>query len=316
MRLTGGVFLDGEFRAPWSVISQIGPDDCAIFFPETASLPPPSHVIGYHFVRSGRLTCEVEGQPPHPVRQGEIVLLPRNERHVLHGPVRCTPVDGHELIEPAAEDGLFRIRWPGDGEATSIYCGFLGSTTPDNMLLKSLPSVMVIRLDDAPDSAWIRRSLDFAVHDLGRQSPEMVGKLAEVLFAEAVRRYVQALPPHETGWLAGLQDPAVGRAISIIHKHYADALTLEGLAGAAGVSKTVLGERFRALLGESPMHYCAKWRMQIAAGMLRHNRQNACSVAYSVGFNSEAAFNRAFRREFGMPPAAWQKEVSGNNTGD
>ncbi len=304
LRLSGGVFLDGELHAPWSIRAQVTPEDCASYF------AVPSQIIAYHYVRSGWLNCQVGDEPPVTVRAGEIVLLPRNDPHCLHGAVPAEPVDGSELVRPPEEDGLFRIRLGGDGERTAIYCGFLGSTTPENMLLRSLPSMMVIGIDDASESAWIRRSLEFAVHGLGRDSPEMVGKLAEGLFAEAVRRYIEDLPPQESGWLAGLKDPAVGRTIALIHRRFAEALTLEMLAQEAGVSKTVLGERFRALLGESPMQYCARWRMHVAADMLRNNRQNACSVAYSVGFNSEAAFNRAFKREFGFPPAAWQKSVS------
>lgn len=301
MRLSGAVFLDGEFHAPWSVRSQILPEDCALYFPEA------SHIISYHYVRSGWLTCEVERMEPVTVHAGEIVLLPRNEPHLLHGPVPAEPVNAHELILPADEDGLFRIRLGEEGETTSIYCGFLGSSTPENLLLHNLPSVMVIGLDEASRCTWIKRSLEFAASGISRDSPELVGKLAEGLFAEAVRRYIDALPPEDAGWLAGLKDPAVGRTIALIHQRYADALTLDILAREAGLSKTVLGERFRALLGESPMRYCTRWRMHVAADMLCKERQNACSVAYSVGFNSEAAFNRAFKREFGMPPAAWQR---------
>lgn len=304
MRLSGGVFLDGEMCAPWSIRSQIAPEDCAAYF------EVPSVIIAYHFVRSGWLTCEVDEGPPVTVRAGEIVILPRNDPHYLHGPLRCAPVNGRDLIGPADEDGLFRIRLGTDGEKTKIYCGFLGSTTPENMLLRLLPSVMVIAVDDAAESAWIKRSLEFAVTGASRDSPQLVGKLAEALFAEAVRRYVDALPDGQTGWLAGLKDPAVGRTIALIHRRFADALSLDVLAREAGVSKTVLGERFRTLIGESPMQYCARWRMHVAADMLRNNRQNACSVAYSVGFNSEAAFSRAFKREFGAPPAAWQRALS------
>ncbi len=315
MRLSGGVFLDGEFWSPWSVWSQIVPEDCAPYF------GIPSHIIAYHYVRSGELSCEVAGMEPVTVRAGEIVLLPRNDPHLLHGPEPGKPVNAHQLLMPPDEEGLYRIRYgrlDGGGASTRIYCGFLGSTTPENMLLTSLPPVMVIGLDDASDSHWIKRSLDFAVHGLSKDSPELVGKLAEGLFAEAVRRYIDHLPPEEGGWLAGLRDPAVGRTIALIHRRYADALTLDMLAREAGVSKTVLGERFRALIGESPMRYCARWRMHVAADMLRKERQNACSVAYSVGFNSEAAFNRAFKREFGMPPAAWQRTCrdGARNPGD
>jgi AraC-like DNA-binding protein len=306
MRLSGGVFLDGEMSGPWSILSQVTPDECSAYFPSA-----PSHIIAYHYVRSGWLECQVVGQDPAVVvRAGQIVLLPRNLPHVLHGPERSRPFNGKDVVEMPDNDGLYRVRLGEGGEKTSVYCGFLGSITPENMLLRSLPAIMVISLDDARESAWIRRSLEFAVHGLSRDSPEMVGKLAEGLFAEAVRRYIDALSPEESGWLAGLRDTAVGRTIAVIHDRYAEALSLETLAREAGVSKTVLGDRFRALLGESPMQYCARWRMHVAADMLRQDRQNACSVAYSVGFNSEAAFNRAFKREFGLPPAAWKRQQS------
>lgn len=301
MRLAGGVFLDGEMAGPWSVVSHMRDEDAARFFGA-----PTSYTIAYHYVRDGWLNCQVGDGAPVRVNAGEIVILPRNVPHFLHGPTPGPPVDGNDIIE-AADDGMFRVRIEGDGEKTAIYCGFLGSTTPQNMLLQQLPAIMVIGLDDAADSAWIKRSLDFAVHGLSKDSPEMVGKLAEGLFAEAVRRYIDALPPEGSGWLAGLKDSAVGRTITMIHSRFAEALTLDELAREAGVSKTVLGDRFRALLGETPMQYCAKWRMHVAADMLRHDRQNACNVAYAVGFNSEAAFNRAFKREHGLPPAAWQR---------
>ncbi|HEX8058459.1 MAG TPA: AraC family transcriptional regulator [Novosphingobium sp.] len=305
MRLAGGVFLDGEMAGPWSIISQVTPEEAARYF---LSAPPASHIIAYHYVREGWLECQVQGDDETVmVRAGQIVLLPRNLPHLLHGPERSEPVDGSQVVDSLDEDGLYRVRLEGTGQKTSVYCGFLASTTPENMLLRNLPAIMVVGLDDAKESDWIRRSLDFAVHGLSKDSPETVGKMAEALFAEAVKRYIDALPPEEAGWLAGLKDPAVGRTIALIHKSYAEALTLEALAREAGVSKTVLGDRFRALLGESPMQYCAKWRMNIAADMLRQERQHAANVAYSVGFNSEAAFNRAFKREFGLPPAAWQK---------
>jgi AraC-like DNA-binding protein len=304
MRLAGGVFLDGEMAGPWSVLSHLTPEDAEPFFPGA------SHVIAYHYVRAGWLTCQVGDDPPVVVRAGEVVILPRSGPHYLHGPIPGEPVNGHDIMQEPDEEGLFRVRIDGDGEKTAVYCGFLGSTTPENMLLRALPPLMVIGIDDAANSAWIKRTLEFAVRGLGKDSPEMVGKLAEGLFAEAVRRYIDALPPEEAGWLAGLKDTAVGRTIALIHHRYAEALSLETLAREAGVSKTVLGDRFRMLLGESPMQYCARWRMHVAADMLRRDQQNACSVAYSVGFNSEAAFNRAFKREFGVPPAAWKRSQS------
>ena len=304
LRLSGGVFVDGEFAAPWSVQSHFTPDDCAPFF------TPPPQLIAYHYVRSGALTCAVAGGGPVvEVAAGEIVLLPQNVPHCLHGP-RPWPrvIDPGAMFREVTSEGRLRVRGGGTGARTAIYCGYLGTNTPDHMLLQSLPPVLVIGAD-ATAGDWIVKSLDFAVRGLCGNSPEMVGKLAECLFAEAVRGYVAALPADERGWLAGLRDPAVGKALALIHRRYAEAWTLDQLAREAGVSKTVLADRFRALIGEAPMQYCARWRMKVAAGMLRDNRQNACSVAYSVGFNSEAAFSRAFKREYGIPPATWRREL-------
>lgn len=304
MRLSGGVFLDGEMAGPWSIHSKLREEECAAYCID------PAHIIAYHYVRSGWLSCQVGDGAPVVVRAGEIVILPRNVGHLLHGPVPGVPVDGHDIIQAPDEDGIFRVRIQGDGEKTAIYCGFLASTTPEHVLLKSLPPIMVISLDDASKSDWIRRSVEFAVQGLSRDSPETVGKLAEGLFAEAVRRYIENTPVEEAGLIAGLKDPAVGRTIALIHARYAEPITLDDLAREAGLSKTVLGERFKGLLGQSPMQYCAYWRMYVAADMLRNDRQNATSVAYSVGFNSEAAFTRAFKREFGLPPAAWQRQAA------
>ena len=137
----------------------------------------------------------------------------------------------------------------------------------------------------------------------------MLSRGSELFVGQAIREYLEHLPVESTGWLRGLADPAVTKALSIIHRRYAEELSVEQLAREAGVSRTVLGERFAELIGEPPMRYCARWRMRIAANMLREGKDNAANIAYAVGFNSEAAFNRAFKREFGEPPATWRKRV-------
>ena len=145
---------------------------------------------------------------------------------------------------------------------------------------------------------------------LAEQQPssEVVARLAELFVTQAVREYVERLPTGAKGWLRGLADPAVSRALSIIHTRYSEELDVELLARGAGVSRTVLGERFAELLGQPPMRYCAQWRMRVASNLLRDGKENTANIAYSVGFNSEAAFNRAFKREFGEPPATWQRK--------
>jgi AraC-like DNA-binding protein len=301
LRLSGGVFIDAELRAPFSVVSQVKPEHCGAHF------PVPRRIIGYHYVRSGSFKCVMQGMPPLVARQGAVVLIPRNQAHHLQSLDAGAPsVDSRMLVE---QDGaMLRIRGGGAGDTTLLYCGYLGTNVAENPLLDALPSMLVIDTG-AEAGGWIARSLDFAAEGLSGQSPEMVGKLAEILFAEAVRHYVAELPAEASGWLAGLRDPAVSRALSLIHARYAEGWTLDQLARETGVSRTVLAERFRTHLGESPMQYCSRWRMRVAADLLREDRHNACSVAYSVGFNSEAAFNRAFKREYGAPPATWRRSL-------
>jgi AraC-like DNA-binding protein len=299
LRLSGAVFVDGAFGAPFTVLSHMGPQDCGRFF------AIPRQMIAYHYVREGSMWCRIDDQPPVEVHAGEIVLLPRNPPHFVYGPQIETPRHCSEA-EIEAEGPMLRIRAGGEGPVTRTWCGYLGTDADDNLLLDSLPGMLIIAAD-AAQADWVAKSIEFAAEGLAARSPELVGKLAEALFAEAVRRYVASLPEDERGWLAGLRDPAVGKALALIHGRYGEAWTLDELARAAGVSKTVLAERFRALIDEAPMQYCARWRMKIAADMLRDRRENACSVAYSVGFNSEAAFNRAFKRQYGMPPATWRR---------
>jgi len=301
MRLSGCVFLEADFTAPWCVTASIDPDDCA------PALINPAHVIGYHYVREGRLVCHVPGERPIDAVAGEILIFPRSGAHLLGDELTERPVPAGELIHPAITEGLARIRWGGGGEKTSIFCGFLGSLTPPNMLLLELPPVLKVNILEGPRRDWLVSSLRYAADEVASGSPLVLGKLAETLLLEAVRRYMQELSPEDGGALAGLTDPAIGRALTLIHHRYAADLTTEQLAREAGMSRSAFAERFQALTGEPPMRYCARWRMRVAANLLREGKANAANVAFDVGFNSEAAFSRAFKREFNIPPAAWRK---------
>lgn len=301
MKLSGGIFLEAEFSRPWCVTSQMGPEDCAAFFTE------PAHVISYHYVVSGSFVCAVDDQPPVEVKAGQVMLVPRNEKHKLGSCLDQDAISTRDLIQPPSEGELLRIAWGGGGEPCKMYCGFLGTLTPINAFLLSLPSILVIDMEKGTRGAWMASSFEFASTEAAARSPELLGRLAELLFAEAVRQYVENLPADHTGWLAGLRDPYISRALTILHTRYAEALTAEELAREVGLSRSALADRFTTRLGEPPMRYLARHRMNVAANLLQERRQNACNVAYSVGFNSEAAFNRAFKKEFGVPPGAWRK---------
>jgi AraC-like DNA-binding protein len=265
-------------------------------------------VIAYHSVLQGEFLCRVGAEAPVGVHPGQILLLPRNDEHHIGSSLSADPVSAHELILPPGESGLARISWGGGGDVAVILCGFLGTLTPLNSFMLSLPSLLVIDASAGAAGEWLASSIRYATRETLTGSPELVGKLAELLFIEAVRHYVDSLPEERKGWFGGLRDPHVSRAMALLHARYADAWTAEALAREVGVSRTVLNARFSHYVGEPPMRYLARWRMNLAASLLRERQQSAGHVAYAVGFNSEAAFNRAFKREFGLPPAAWRRE--------
>src|SRR6185295_6853825 len=212
-----------------------------------------------------------------------------------------------EDISWVTKEGVHKVTTGTPGDTTEVWCGFLGTAkSTAHPLLDALPPLLTLNVDDS-QAEWLESSLRFLSE--GKPSSEMVARLAELFLAQAIRDYVENLPPSSKGWLRGLTDPAVSKALTVIHNRYKEELDVETLAREAGVSRTVLGERFAELLGESPMRYCAAWRMRMASNMLRDGNQTTANVAYEVGFNSEAAFNRAFKREFGVPPATWKREA-------
>jgi len=298
LRLTGGVVVDAQMHDDWCLVSQFTAEHCAAYF------PVPGTLIAYHYVRAGELWAEVQGHPPMHVRAGSVLILPRNDRHLLYTRPGLPEVDADSLLKPGRDDAPATIRIDGGGTTVDLFCGFLGVSEYKHPLIDSLPPMLVLDPDQA-DREWVASSMRFLS---ANQSPETVARLAEAFVAHAVRQYVERAGGAK-GWLAGLRDPAVSKALSIIHTRYAEELDVEGLAREAGVSRTVLGERFGELIGEPPMRYCARWRMRTAANMLRDGKQNSANIAYAVGFNSEAAFSRAFKREYGEPPATWRRRA-------
>jgi pimeloyl-ACP methyl ester carboxylesterase/AraC-like DNA-binding protein len=299
LRLTGGVVIDAETHGDWCLVSQFTNEHCAPFF------PVPGNLIGYHYVRSGHMFAELNGQTVS-VPAGAVVLFPRNDPHLLYSERGLEPQDASDLVQ-VLPSGIQKIVVPGDGPPTQIFCGFLGVSASHHPLLDALPPMLLLEHDAWTERQWLESSLRYASQELSSDAVA-VARIAELFFGQAIRRYMDELPAGEGGWLAGLRDPAVAKALNVIHRRYAEELDVETLAREAGVSRTVLGERFALLIGEPPMRYCARWRMRVAANMLRDGKQNAANVAYAVGFNSEAAFTRAFKREYGEPPATWRRQ--------
>lgn len=303
-RLTGGVFLEADLTAPWCIAAQVGPEDCLPF------VPAPEQIIAYHYVRAGKLVLEVDGEPPLALGQGDIVVLPRNDAHRLGSTAGMTPIAAEGLIETGPDGGLARIVHGGGGEPTHVLCGFLGSDTPNDPVLRILPPVLKVNVAEGAAAAWIESSLKFAAAELASgvvPAPGVVAKLAELLFIEAVRRYMIALPAAERAWRTGIRDPLVGRALALLHGRMAARWTAEDLAREVGLSRSALAERFSKLLGEPPIRYLARLRLQTASHRLKASSESIARIALNVGYESEAAFSRAFKREFGEPPAAWRR---------
>lgn len=306
VRMTGGLFLDARFTAPWSVSGKIEP---LRLQPFAATL---DHIISFHYVVSGRLMAQHETAGRVQLGAGDIVLFPRNDAHVLGSSLDVHPSPVDDVVMTPPEAGIFNVAHGGGGEETRLVCGYLGSDAGVNPLLQALPAMLTLNVAQTPAGAWIAESFAFAAQQLAREEAganTIIGKLSELMFVEAVRRYIESLSPQESGWLAALRDAQVGRALALMHTHPARDWTAEDLASAVNMSRSAFAERFTQLISMPPMRYLTNWRMQVAAAKLRENRQTIAQISYEVGYESEAAFTRAFRREMGQPPAAWRKQV-------
>jgi AraC-like DNA-binding protein len=306
--LTGGVFLHAEFFAPWCMAIRVAPELCAPL------LGPASHLIPYHYVVEGELQVRVEGGETFVLGLGEVVLFPRNDPHMLGSDLDLPPAMGRDIIQPPKEGGLFSIRHGGDGARTRLVCGFLGGDSAHgNPVISALPAAMRLNIEEGGAAEWIRSTFQYAADELAASRPgseAVLAKLSELLFVEAVRRYAETLPEGQTGWLAGLRDPYVARALGLLHRDLSRSWTVDALGRQVGLSRSALAERFTQLIGSAPMRYLASWRMQVAAQELRDTSASLAKVAQMVGYESEAAFSRAFKKAFGTAPATWRRSRS------
>lgn len=305
VRLTGGVFLEARFTAPWCTAAEITPDDIKPF------IEAPGQIIAYHFVIEGRLLCTVEGEPPLEISGGEVVLLPRNDPHTLGSATGIPAIKSDTLIRPGEDGGLWQIDYGGGGTPTRVVCGFLATEQVHNPLIATLPRLLKLDIRDGASRDWVEASVRFAARELqsGKfASSAVMSRLSELLFVEAVRDYASGLGAGQVGWLGGLRDPHVGRALALLHGRVDKDWTTEELAREVSMSRSAFNERFASLVGMPPIRYLTHWRLQLAKERLRDGRQSIAQIAHAVGYESEGAFNRAFKREFGEPPARWREK--------
>ena len=256
---------------------------------------------------------------------GDVVMFPHGDAHVVSSaPGMRGQVDLDWFAQVAGErwpvqvtyDGLDvrRAPPPEDGADTTVVCGFIGcDLQPFNPLLEALPRMLHLR--SGSEDAWIAQFTKQAIFESRAQRPggeAMLARMSEMMFVDAVRRYADALPEQSAGWLAGLRDRFVGKALALVHEKPAHDWTIDELGQRVGLSRSALHERFVQLLGVAPMQYLAQWRMQTAARLLLETRSTVAAIALDVGYDSEAAFARAFKRVVGKPPAAWRRERGGD----
>ena len=305
--LTGGVFLQADFFAPWCMSARVAPEHCS------PNLGPASHLILYHYVVEGDFRIRVDGEAGADlvIGTGEVVLLPRNDQHLMGSDLDLPPVAGSDIIRPPRDGGLYTIHHGGDGSRTRMICGYLGCAGAErNPVISTLPPLLKLNVEQGGAAEWIRSTFQYAAAEVsaGRPGSETVlAKLSELLFVEAVRRYAEALPVGQTGWLAGLREPFVARALALLHCDIARRWTVDELGREIGLSRSALADRFIRLIGVPPMHYLASWRMQVASQELRNTNASLVQVAETVGYDSEAAFSRAFKKTFGAAPATWRR---------
>jgi len=260
-------------------------------------------------VTEGRCFANIVGQSSIPVEAGEVIVFTHGDAHVMSSApgMRATPHPS-SMYDAGAANQPFFANLGADGPIVAkIVCGFLAcDAAPFNPLMSNLPPIIKIGSGNGSETHWLRVFIEVAKSEsAGKRAggESILAKLSELMFIEVVRQYLQTMAPEQVGWLAGLRDPFVGKALSLIHAQPAENWTIDDLAREVGASRSVLAERFNELVGIPPMHYLGKWRMQVAAGLLNRGQTNIAHVAAEVGYGSEAAFSRAFKRMVGASPS-------------
>ena len=306
IKLDSAIYFNAEFCEPWCLAS-----------PESRTLAPmlapgAGHVIIYHLLCEGRAFVQLLDGERIALVAGDLVTFPHGDGHMLGSGPPVAAIDAATALPGVLEKGLELLHLGGRGAVSRFICGFL-SCDPQlsHAFLAGLPPLIKINIRDDPSGQWLENSLRFSVTQAANReagADATLTKLSEVVFAETLRRYVRGLPEGQTGWLAGARDEEVGKALTLLHRRHEQRWTVAELARETGLSRTVLSERFRHYLGEPPMAYLTRWRLRLGARALASTSRSVAQIAAEVGYESEAAFNRAFKREYGLPPARYRKD--------
>lgn len=306
IRLSGAVFLRGEYSAPWTFDSPESRDLVDLLAPGAQRL------ILFHIVREGAAWVGARGERID-LEPGDLAVLPHADRHLMGSrPDKAEPIPIADLLPPPPWQGVPVCRFEGGGQTTGVVCGYLKcDELLFNSFMRRLPPVFRVRPPAGPIADMIKACINYALDERSHPrsgSAPLTTRMPELLLIEALRLYSEDAAS-DTGWLAAISDPVVGRALALLHAEPARQWTVEELAGCAAASRSVLDERFRRLLGQPPIRYLAEWRMQLAADLMKDTPAKLAAIAATVGYGSEEAFGRAFRRYLGISPGQWRSKL-------
>jgi AraC-like DNA-binding protein len=310
VRMTGAIFVDAICTAPWGFAVPAMPRIAPILAPGTEC------VVGYHLVSEGRAAFGLEGSDDVPVVAGDIVIIPHGDAHTVTNGAPVELTDSGAGVTRWLAGDVSPVQYGGGGEVTRFVCGYFGCERhAARLFLAGLPSIVKVNVRGYPQGQWLESSIRHLLGEATSGRPgctALLSKMAEALFIETLRRHMEQLPPEAKGWLAGARDPVVGAALALLHRRPCHRWTVAELAEKVGASRSLLAERFVQFLGEPPLAYLARWRLQLAARLLQTTQKTILHVAIDVGYESEAAFNRAFKREFDLPPAQYRRKLAKN----
>lgn len=308
VKLNGAVFFNAEFSAPWG-----------FSVPPTKQLSVAhslargaAHFLLYHLVVDGSAVVEMGDRKVLELKSGDVVIFPNGDAHHMSSKGSKPPFPDYGISEKVTARDLSPLRGGGGGETSRFVCGYMTCDPHiSRPILSGLPPVFKVNIRTDRSGEWLESSILHLVDEAisGRVGSEaMLAKLSEVLFVDTLRRYVAGLPEQQRGWLTGARDPIVGKSLGLMHRRIAHPWTIASLADEVGISRSALVQRFTRYLSEPPMAYLTRWRLQLAARSLERTSRGVAEIASDVGYESEAAFNRAFKREFGLPPGRYRSD--------
>lgn len=305
VRLDGALFYNAEFSAPWCFRA-----------PASHSVAPyvtsgSRHVIIFHLLTEGHSYAHIDNRGPSvPLQAGDLVIVPHGDPHILGNGLPVTSIDSEQQLQRMLFQGLTLSRMGGGGEVARFICGYMACDRQlSQIFLGGLPPIFKVSIRADVSGQWLEQTIRYSVDHADVSIPGgavLRAKLAEILFIETLRRYITQLAPEQTGWLAGIRDPEVGKALGLLHRKPDQPWTIASLSREVGISRSVLAERFRRFLSAGPMAYLTRWRLQLGAQLLQTTSHSVAQIANDVGYESESSFNRAFKREFDLPPARFR----------